>query len=88
MSKNVKIIIDFILRNIIVAGLAFKNMETKIRLEIKSWTSLFITFDIFSSVFYYCHTKFKRRIYTYETLLCIYILYIMYTNWPFTAGDR
>ena len=51
MSKNVKINIDFILRNIIVAGLVFKNMETKIRLEIKVMDVFMITMYLLLLIF-------------------------------------
>lgn len=52
MSKKRQNWLYFILRNIIVAGLAFKNMKTKIRFEIKvrdvCMITMYLLFFIFS----------------------------------------
>jgi len=93
MSKNVKINIDFILRNIIVAGLAFKNMKTKLRFEIKVRDVFIITmyllFLIFSvQCFIIVIQSFRGEFIHMKHYYAYTFLYIMYTNWPFTAGDR
>lgn len=62
MSKNVKINIGFILRNIIVAGLAINNMKNKIKYEVNVMDDFMITMYLLFLIFsvhmkhYYTYT--------------------------------